>query len=215
MLVNALASSAIDMGMQYITAASQGKDPWKEMRWGSVGASFVSGALTTGAMSGIAKAGGTLAANTFNAMLSRSIISNGIDLGVRSIGLAIDSKAHHLDYGKELGKQALSNLFNVGTDVTSSLGNHYLMRSNDWDPKFTDFKDRVNEYNNPNMRRWDPGSLNKGLNISNPSDYLWTTTQRSVITFTVIEEYYYFNKDNGNSKKNNDNGTIYIPTPHD
>lgn len=206
MLVNGLVSAGIDLGMQY---AASGGD-WDKVQWGSVGASFASGALTTGAMGAIAKAGGALAANTFQAMMTRSLISNAIDLTCHSVGLAADAKKHNLDYGKEWGKMALSNAVNVGFDAAEGLGNRYLM-NNSWDPNFDNFKKRMTEYDSPWMKRWDPGSLQQGWDISNPRDYFMTTSQRSVITFTVIEIYYMQIEE----EKQADDGTIYIPQRRD
>lgn len=206
MLLNGLASAAIDFGMQFFASGGD----MDQMRWGSVGASFVSGALSTGAMGAIAKAGGALATNTFNAMLGRSLISNGIDLGVRSIGLAFDAKKNKLDYGKEFGRLALSSALNIGTDVVQGVGNK--MRQNGWDPSFEDFKRRTNDYNNEWIRRWDPGSLNKGWEIAMPMDFLMTTTQRTSITFTM-GELIYPSVPNRTEIRDNTIENITIPKP--
>lgn len=211
MALNGLASAGIDMGMQYMAAASQGKDPWKEMRWGSVGASFVSGAATTGVMGGIAKAGGALAANTFNAMFQRAAIANTIDFGVRSLGLIYDSKVHHLDYGKELGRQAISSAVAFGSNVGQGFANN--LSGKGWDPAFMDFKDRINEYRPDGwLTRFDPGSINKGVGISNPKDYIYTYTQINIITFTATEYIMPSQDDQGSSDQQWD-GTFTLPNP--
>jgi RHS repeat-associated protein len=199
MLINGLASAAIDFGMQYMASGGD----MDQMRWGSVGASFVSGALTTGAMGAVAKAGGALAANTFTAMMQRSFIKNAIDFGVRSVGLAIDSKAHNLDYGKEMGRLALSSGLNMGTDAIQGLGNNALR--NGWDPGFEDFRKRMTSYDSPWLKRFEPSTLHDDWETPRISDYIGTTTQRSVTIFIGIEII------SPSPPQQQNDGTVYLP----
>ncbi len=65
------------------------------------------------------------------------------------------------------------------------VGNRMLRNS--WDPGFTDFQERVTHYEAPDMRRWHPGSLEHGIEIVKPRDFVMTTTQRTITIMVIVE----------------------------